>query len=201
MKRLAVLAILGILGAGKVRAAVITITETVTATGSLGGTAYNGLVTITATGDTNGVVPYGPNLIGFNNTSATVTVEGIATATFTALTLGFVNQSSVPGAGIELGAVNNPNPADILDVRNPAFSTYNLTSSIGPLTGTPVFEGPSSYATTLGVFSFTSFLGNATYQAVVTAAVPEPTSLTLAGIGGVIGVGCARRVRREANAA
>src|SRR5579862_1176439 len=81
----AILAVTYILG-GVASAAPITYTETLTASGTLGGTTFtDALVTVTLTGDTSNVtagpVPHTDVLV--NTGSATVSVSGIGTGTFT----------------------------------------------------------------------------------------------------------------------
>jgi hypothetical protein len=83
MKRLALLAVVcvGAL-AGTGRAGPITYTEQFTASGSLGTQSFtNAMVTITGTGDTANIVSSGLNI--FNPVTATVTIAGLGTATFT----------------------------------------------------------------------------------------------------------------------
>jgi len=68
----------------------------------------------------------------------------------------------------------------ILATRNAAFSAYDLTTSIGPVTGTGVINSTDTFSTNEGSFSFTSVTGNATFTATV---VPEPATVALFGLG------------------
>src|SRR5438093_6933061 len=76
----------------------ITYSEVVTATGSLGASAFtNALVAITLTGDTANVAGLGTFL---NPGVATVTVSGLGTATFTDADLRAVDNQALARAGI-----------------------------------------------------------------------------------------------------
>ena len=171
---LAAVALLG--GVAKAQAIPITYTETVTATGSFGGSGFtNALVTLTLNGDTAGVT----SSPGFfvNQGPATVNVLGLGTATFTD-TIKAVDNQGIPGFGFGDFTVNRA----ILFMSNGAFaSSYDLGSAIGPLSG-PVagFNNGFLFPTNLGGFSFTSFSSPVTVTATT---VPEPASMTLLGVG------------------
>jgi hypothetical protein len=166
-------------------------TEQATGNGSLGSNTFTDtLVTITFFGDTTNVT--GDFLAGdYLNTvgSAMVTVAGLGTATFTDLVIAFDVQS-VSEAGIYDGTVSN----EILDTLNSTFNTYNLTTAIGPISGTANVPVPTlSFATNMGAFAWTSIGTTSTFTA---GPVPEPltSGLTLGGLA--IIATCARRNRR-----
>jgi hypothetical protein len=179
----------------RVTATPITFTETVTASGSLGANDFtNALVTITAIANTNGVrqVPGYAGVLGVNDTSVTITVVGIGTATFTGPVFTFVN-TGIGQAGMDSGTIANPG-TDILDVNNSAFKTYDLKTSIGPVSGPPNTEAGQSYATTDGNLIFNAFTNPppATFE----AQVPEPSTIVCATTAVLWGLFYAYRRRR-----
>ena len=172
-----------------------TYTETDVASGSLGGASFSdALVTITLLGDTStsttgifgALEVFGP---------ATVTVEGIGTASFTDSLAVFDNQA-IGVAGIldpSLGGIG----LDVLDTIDLAFGTYDLTTNIGPITDSSLFNPDDGscyacFATTDGSFVLTSESGTSTFSALT--AVPEPCSLSLLGVG-LSGLFLARRTK------
>ena len=182
----------------------ITYIETATASGSLGGTSFmNALLTFTATADTNNVisVPGSPGVLGVNNSSAMIDIMGIGSATLTEATLTFVNtNTNVEAAGLTAGTVASP-VVDLLGVKNSAFATYGLTTSIGPLSGT-LF---SRYWLThdydgAGDLVLTTLLNSpgGTFQAISEPSVPEPSTLVSATIAALCGLVCACRRRHAA---
>ena len=167
----------------------VTYTETAVASGSLGDASFSdALVTITLFGDPSTVTTglfgalevFGP---------ATVTVEGIGTASFIDSLAAFDNPI-FGSAGISdpsLGLFG----LDVLNTIDPAFVTYDLTTDIGPITGPTVFSPDvATFATTDDDFVLTSNSGTSTFSA--STAVPEPSSLFLLGVG-LSGLFLARR--------
>ena len=107
----------------------ITFTETQNGIGSLGGTAFtNSLVTIVLTTDTSTIT--GGSGAFFDIGPATVTVAGIGTATFTDTMEAVVSQGC-PCAGIS----DETTDLSVMFDTNSAFSTYDLSTAIGPLLG------------------------------------------------------------------
>jgi hypothetical protein len=116
------------------------------------------------------------------------------TATVTLALQADVNQQEIPGAGFE---DNGPGNSDVASTRNSLFATYDLTTSVGPASGR--FNGLGEVLpTSLGSLGFSRISDTGTFTATLgTPAAPEPTSLTLLGIGavGIIGYGWRRRKR------
>jgi PEP-CTERM motif-containing protein len=75
------------------------------------------------------------------------------------------------------------------------FSTYNLTTAIGPITGVAFVTLNTAFDTSGGNLTFTSAEVASTFTATLTSSVPEPTSLVLLGSGLFARVAM-RRVRK-----
>ncbi len=184
-------------GAGHARASLMTYTETVTASGSLGSTTFtDATITFTQTADTANVVT---NPISHSkkvvDTTATLVITGgdlasPLTASFTSATTTFCNPS---GSGGLLGRQVGPFNIDILVLSNPAFATYDLTTPLGPISGPSGINGGLAVATTTAGDLTLDEAGTVTFQA-----VPEPSSLALAAVACATGLAIAagRRPRR-----
>jgi len=137
---------LGLGFAAPAAASPIEYTETVTGSGTLNGKTFtNDLITITAFGDTTGVImPVGGFFVNLG-VAATVTVSGVGSDTLPNAVV-FVFQG--PPLGPSAGFADSVQNAAILDTVDSAFSTYALNTAIGPITG-PNF-GQSSTATGSG---------------------------------------------------
>ncbi len=73
---------------------------------------------------------------------------------------------------------------DLLDISGTPFATYDLKSSLGPISD-PLANGTGTFTnipTSIGTLAFTGNSTNASFQA-VSAGVPEPGSLLLVLIG------------------
>jgi PEP-CTERM motif len=161
-------------------ASLITYTETDTASGSLGGTPFtDALVTIVFTGDTADVT--GGGGVFFNEVgTVTVTVAGLGTATFTDSMEINANQSIIPSF---VGIGDNTVAGTILGTESAGLSSYDLMTSIGPVSGIAVLNpGHHTFNTTSGDFTLTSDVaGTSIFTA--DATVPEPSSVFLLGSG------------------
>jgi hypothetical protein len=118
-----------------------------------------------------------------NDLTASVFVSGLGTGTFTIGTIN-VDNSTLSRVGFSDPAQN----LAILFVDNPAFATYDLRSSIGPLSGPAVFNGGAQFNTSMGAFSLTQ-VSTATFEATL---APEPCALGIWAIGAAVLV-CRRR--------
>jgi hypothetical protein len=188
-------AVLGLVAGavGRTEAALLIYTDQGTGSGSLGSTPFtDALVTVSFTGDTTNVISEAGfgfrNLIG----TATVTVAGVGTATFTDSMEAFVNQPSL-FAGIGDTTLGT---SVLATDTSPLFATYDLKGPIGPISGTAFFNVDVSFPTTLGGFVLNSIPGDTSF----TATVPEPASLILAGTAALMGLGSAWRHRKRATA-
>ena len=163
----------------RVQAVPMTYTINATGTGSLGGTAFSDSdFVITAVADTNNIESsdsgFGSIFIVINS-NINISVTGIGNGDFTNETQSVSNQGyNVAGFG------DNGECLAILYVENPIFGSYDLSSPIGPISGSPVYNffDNASFPTTAGSFVLTD-VSNSSFTAVV---VPEPTTFLLAAL-------------------
>jgi hypothetical protein len=182
--RIASLALL--LGAGWANAAAITYTESATASGSLGGTAFNNsLITLTFVGNTSNVTMLSAGF--FANTVGTISIQIASLGTTASLadtSQIFVNQGA-SAAGFADNTLGS-----ILDTYSSVFGSYALTTAIGPITNTNYINSGLGFATDHGTFVISS-AGNSTFTASLgSASAPEPATIALFGISilGVVGM-------------
>ena len=186
-------------GAGNARAGLVTYTETATVSGSLGSTTFtDATITTTQTADpANGVVftPLTHRLNVLDITATLVITGGDLTsplsATITETTYTFVTTTTgTVGFGHLIIPVGN---APLIAAIDAAPTTYDLTTSLGPVSGPPSIQPPGhSWATTAGGLILNE-ADTVTFQ----ASVPEPSSLLLAGIAALTGMGMWARARPQ----
>ena len=161
-----------------------------TGTGDLGGVQFtNAAFTMTVTGDTASVQDEGGGLFVSQASSTVIDIQGFNEATFTIPTQMFDNQ---PGS--VLGLSRSPDMADLLDLFDNAFATYDLKSSLNPVVVSDPFFGQfgcqnGCVGTDQGNLTFTD-MSAITFSATT---VPEPSTLVMMGAG-VLGL--AARLRR-----
>ena len=170
----------------------INYTETFMASGTVNGSPFDAQVTFSFSTDTSLI--FG-NCLGFGglfctpNGTASVSIAGVGNGTFTDPFFVFDNQ------GASVAGFSDAAMEDVVDLSNPAFATYDLKSSIGPLNSTYFFtDTGASFGSTLGTIVFNSFSGTPVFQATTGPTTPEPGSLVLFGSGMV---GLATILRRK----
>ena len=174
----------------------ITYTESVIASGSLGGVPFtDALLTISLVSDTLNATRF-----RFNRGVATVDVDGIGTATFTSDDMRLVKSTTTFFNVPQLGISDFELHAGIMFTQSQSFGGYNLRGPIGPVSGPGNVNRFQSFPTTLGALAISSTLGDFTFVATTVGTpepIPEPTSLTLVAAGLLAALGF-RRYRLRA---
>lgn len=162
----------------------ITFTDSSTGTGMIGATSFtDAAFTITGIGNTTNVSHFSAGLF-INLLSASISISGVGNFQFTTPTRFFVSGTLVGfsragASGLDL--LNGP--------KNPIFTTWNMQTSIGPVSG---YGGIlqwslSPVVTSGGILVFKDAAVNITFKAAV---VPELGSIILCGTGftGIFGI-------------
>jgi hypothetical protein len=179
----------GMLQVAVAHADYITYTESTMASGMLGSSSFtDALVTLTVVGN-----PLAPTLCaggGVPNCTAdagqiSVDVAGVGTANFLAANNNGA-QGVVLGTGTGSGTMpsvsmsvfkfpNGSSGAAVLVTSSSAFATYDITQSIGPITGSSLASNNFPFPTSAGDLVLNSVGDDATFSAVSTLTLPGGT--------------------------
>ena len=132
--------------------------------------------TITLRGSTESVTAF-PNGMGYktNTSDGIVTIADYGSFAVTSETAAWVNNTfGASGFGIR-------DSGDILSLRDNSFNTWNMQSSLGPITSTGAAN--EAFSTTGGLLRFNSTTA-VTFSATV---VPAPGAVALVGLAGLAG--------------
>lgn len=179
------------------RSVPITITETVVASGSLGSATFtDAQVTLQGVGDTVDVFQQTPNFYVVPLSTFTVLVSGVGSATMTGVSAlscwanACLSAPPFPNAAAGFGVPSAGR--DVLDIVSAAFDGYDLTKSIGPITGPSLINAGFTFDTSGGLLVLQS-AGGVTFSASVeVVAVPEPSSAVLLALGLLVGLTAVR---------
>jgi hypothetical protein len=178
------------------KASTITYTESATVTGFLGAHSFtDALLTLTGTGDTTTIA--NPTAGLFLNPLEIVlfSVAGVGSGLFQDAIDVISDQLTPATVRFEDFAAGS----NILGTANAAFATYDLSTSIGPITGTGFF-GTGLFQTSAGVLFLISAGSSSTFTASTVSAVPIPPALPLfaTGLVGLLLLGCRRKKKAAA---
>ena len=97
----------------------------------------------------------------------TIDVAGFGTATLGPSNFVFSNQDALPHPAVGISGLAGVVPAEILatiGTTASAFTGYDLTTALGPITGIGIIRPDAFFNTSLGVFNLTS-IGDTTFTA------------------------------------
>jgi hypothetical protein len=159
----------------------IVFTHSGSGSGTIDGVPFsNSAFTIEAIGDTDNIVDEAPGIRTLVHDSASISIDGVGVFGFVTATRTFVNQDNGGATTGVVGFARGASPfTDLFNgPANAAFKTWDMLSSIGPVTccrGSLLQWDSPEVITDAGVLWFSSELVDASFQ----AEVPEPTSLCL----------------------
>jgi hypothetical protein len=146
--------------------------------GSVGGTAFTDqTVTLIGVGDTGSVVQNVSGIFALNPVTLAVGVSGFGTGNFTPDSgTFFISNENVSVAGFG-------ETFDYIDFSDSAFATWDLQTSLGPVSGldpvlTSLFGNPG-LNTSLGLVEVTDAVTGSGTLAASTSEVPEPRGISL----------------------
>lgn len=137
--------------------------------------------TITGQGDTSNRFTDGFSLFGIEHSSAQIEIPGVGTFEFLIPTFTVV-AGAIPAALFLV----DPGFVVVEGPENPAFATYDLSSSVGPIFGEVrlIQWTVVDVMTSGGVLVFENRVArNGSFEAIVDAAVPEPGTLAILALG------------------
>lgn len=166
----------------------IVYTSDFTATGTIGAQGFSGAaVQLVFVGDTTNVFTDGVGILRNVIGTATLTIAGLGSSTFTSPIGVFANQKFSPPAA---GFFDNSSSGSLVATLSSGFAAYTL-GPIGPTLGSSFFRSDLSYNTTNGALNF-SAVSSSTFAA---SQVPEPSSVGLV-LGGLAALAAVRLRRR-----
>ena len=161
--------LLAVPGLGTALANPVVYTETATVGGFLAGVPFsNDVITLSGSGDTANITDGSGLFKNFLPVSFSIAGVVGGTGTFTNPTFVFSNNSGSIG-----GFSDNTLNAAILLTSNAAFATYDLSTSLSPVSGTATTNQGTAFPTTAGPLVF-NFNTTATFSA-----VPLPATISL----------------------
>jgi hypothetical protein len=178
-------------------AAYVEYTMTTSASGTLGGKAFtHASITITGIGDTAQIQNPSPGIFNLELIANSLFIAGFPTESFELADMQMGVNQTTREAGFVFGQAENL----VLGFGDPGLFSYELGFPAGPYFGTPLFLPGQSFATTAGALEFSSFSDDVSFTAAAgpAPAVPEPSSMTLAGLGLATLAGSIMRRRRAA---
>jgi hypothetical protein len=189
------MAVFALAWSGSAQADLVYYTEEATLSGSLGGTAYSTPVTFTILANTSNVMSLGGGNFSVIPTSTTLSLGSGGSATFTDALKVLLYQGGTgdPGGFFELEDTTVGTEILTDYPGSPGFSNALLTTAFGPVTGSTAFDNSApDFMTSAGAFQIN---GSSSQTTVTAAMVPEPTSLALTSIAGLISLAVVRLVR------
>ena len=174
------------------RATTITYTFTGVVSGVLGSTSFASAdLTITAVADTSAILQNPLGTFNISPANATISLSGVGSMNVTGTDYVFDCQSCNK---VGYGVMGIPNCCDLIQVVDPSFGSYDLSTAFGPITNSTDLSVGDWFdiPTSMGLMTLRSY-DSSTFQATITSS-PEPMSmlLLLAGLPGV----ARRKLRR-----